>query len=230
MCKRLEDIRGRIEAAAARAGRDPSGITILAVSKKKPAEMVRHLHGCGQRSFGENYVQEAVAKIQELSDIRGGVSWHFIGHLQRNKAKLAVQYFDCIETVDSLRLAKTLNRHARELGRVMDCLVQVNIGEDPAKSGVAPGSLVELLTSIQKLSFLRVKGLMTIHPWSSTRDEARDWFRRLRRLRDRVSADSSLPGVSLHELSMGMSRDFEEAVEEGATIVRIGTALFGPRE
>ncbi len=230
MCKRLEDIRDRIQAAAARAGRDPSRVTILAVSKKKPAEMVRHLYGCGQRSFGENYVQEAVAKIQELSDIRAGAEWHFIGHLQRNKAKLAVQYFDCIETVDSMRLAKTLDRHAGELGRVMNCLIQVNIGEDPAKAGVAPGSLAELLASVQKLSFLRVKGLMTIHPWSSTRDEARDWFRRLRRLRDRVSAESSLTGVSLRELSMGMSRDFEEAVEEGATIVRIGTALFGPRE
>ncbi len=230
MCEQLKNIRARVDKAALRAGRDPGEIKILAVSKKKPAGMVRDLFNCGQSSFGENYVQEAVAKIQELSDIRGQIQWHFIGHLQRNKSRLAAEYFDLVETLDSFRLAKALDRQAQELGRMIDCLVQVNIGRDPAKSGVEPEELGDLLGEVSSLSSLRVRGLMTIHPWSASSQEARRWFRELRLLRDKTLSRGLPEGMRLDELSMGMSRDFEEAVEEGATIVRIGTALFGPRD
>ena len=230
MCEKLEEIRGRVRKAALRSSRDPDKVKILAVSKKKPPEMIRELFNCGQLSFGENYVQEAVAKIEELSDLRSKIHWHFIGHLQRNKAKLAARYFDCIETLDSLRLANALDSHAGKLGRRIDCLVQVNIGLDPAKSGVEPDRLRTLLEEVQDLPSIRIKGLMTIHPWSASAREARSWFRELRRLRDEVVSQGLPRGICLDELSMGMSRDFEEAVEEGATIVRIGTALFGPRD
>ncbi len=230
MCERLEEIRARVRKAALRSGRDPDKVKILAVSKKKPPEMIRELFNCGQLSFGENYVQEAVAKIEELSDFRSQIHWHFIGHLQRNKAKLAAQYFDCIETLDSLRLANALDRHAGKLGRRIDCLVQVNIGLDPAKSGVEPDRLRALLEEVRDLTSIRIKGLMTIHPWSASSREARNWFKELRCLRDEVVSQGLPQGICLDELSMGMSRDFEEAVEEGATIVRIGTALFGPRD
>jgi len=230
MCEKLEEIRARIRTSAQRVGRDPAHVKILAVSKKKPAEMVKDLFNCGQRAFGENYVQEAVAKIQDLSQLRKEISWHFIGHLQRNKAKIAAEYFDCIETVDTIRLARTLDRHARDLGKKLDCLIQVNIGRDPAKSGIAPEELADLLEQVKELPSLRLKGLMTIHPWSSSRQEAKKWFARLRQLRDKVISQGVVPKHMLEELSMGMSGDFEEAVEEGATIVRIGTALFGPRK
>ncbi len=230
MCEKLKEIREQVYEAAVKAGRDPSRVTIVAVSKKKPAEMVHKLYECGQLFFGENYVQEAISKIEELSAIRPRLIWHFIGHLQRNKAKLAAKYFDCIETVDSIKLAKALDKHASALGRGIDCLIQVNIGKDPAKAGVAPEELGKILSQMEDFQSLRVKGLMTMHPWSSTRDEARKWFRKLRQLRDGVVAQGLPSGICLDELSMGMSRDFVEAVQEGATIVRIGTALFGPRE
>ncbi len=231
MCSRLDDIKTRVQAAALRAGRDASEVNILAVSKKKPASMVRELFQCGQQWFGENYVQEAVVKIDELADIRHEIQWHFIGHLQRNKAKLAVQYFDCIETVDSLKLARAIDRHAGNLGKTIDCLCQVNIGMDQAKSGVAPSELPELLSGIRELQSIRARGLMTIHPWSSSKDDVRRWFRQMRELRDDMVSQALLPAEKgFCHISMGMSGDFEEAVEEGATIVRIGTALFGPRE
>ncbi len=229
MCERLERIRQRVAEAASRAGRDPGEVKILAVSKKKPAAMIKELFGCGQVAFGENYVQEAITKIQELSALRPEIQWHFIGHLQRNKAKLAARYFDCVETLDSIRLARALDRHAAELERSLDCLVQVNIGLDPAKSGVRPEDLHRFLEELRVCSSLRIRGLMTIHPWSASGQEARKWFRELKGLRDEISSLGLPEGISLGELSMGMSRDFQEAVEEGATIVRIGTALFGPR-
>ncbi len=229
MCTRLKEINERIEAAASRVGRDPSQVTLVAVSKKKSAKMVRSLYECGQSIFGENYIQEAVSKIKELEDIRAKTAWHFIGHLQTNKAKLAAQYFDCIETVDRIKLARSLNRHAQDLGKRLECLVQVNIGNDPSKSGVVPEELEELLLQLPEFSSLSVKGLMCIHPWSSSPQEARRWFRALRELRDDMVTRGLPKGMSLYELSMGMSQDFEVAVEEGATIIRIGTALFGPR-
>jgi len=227
MCVRFEQVKRRIVRAAERVGRRPSEIRLVAVSKTKPPEMVRDLYACGQNIFGENYVQEGVEKIKALSDIREGLSWHFIGHLQRNKAKAAVEYFDCIETIDSVRLAEAVDRQAEKMGKVMDVLIQVNIGRDRAKSGIEPDEARVFLEEIKGLSALNIRGLMTIHPWSLKSEDARMWFRALRELRDELLSTGI--GVDLPELSMGMSGDFEEAVEEGATIIRVGTALFGPR-
>ncbi len=212
--------------AAERSGRKSSDITIVAVSKKKPSSMIHSLYDCGQRVFGENYMQEAVNKIKELSDL-ADVKWHFIGHLQRNKAKHAAKWFDWVETVDSLKLAKALNKRAGELGRRLKVLVQINIAGEQTKHGVAPEDAQALLEEIGTLSRLEFKGLMTIHPFSADPEDARQWFKKMAQLRDDFSA--LYPALDFSELSMGMSNDFEVAIEEGATIVRIGTALFGPR-
>ncbi len=226
MCERLEKIREQIEEAATRSGRHASDITLVAVSKKKPPEMVRQLYDCGQWIFGENYIQEGVDKIKELAEL-DKIQWHFIGHLQRNKVKLAVRYFDWIETVDSLRLARAIDKRAKEIDRRVKVLVQVNIGEEKSKYGVMPQEAAELLEEVASLPNLEVKGLMTIHPFSSSRDEARAWFKGMAKLKRDLS--KRFPHIDLSELSMGMSHDFDIAIEEGATIVRVGTALFGPR-
>ncbi|NPA94000.1 MAG: YggS family pyridoxal phosphate-dependent enzyme [Thermodesulfobacteria bacterium] len=227
MCERLEQIRAHVEEACRRSGRNPDEITVVAVSKRKPASMIRELFNCGQRVFGENYVQEGVAKVEELADLHE-IKWHFIGHLQRNKAKLAVQHFDWIETVDSERLANALNKRAQELNKCVNVLVQVNIGQEESKYGVMKEDVPPLLEHVHGLSNLKLKGLMTIHPVSSSKEEARKWFRQMAALKRELEA--SYPEMDLSELSMGMSRDYDIAIEEGATIVRIGTALFGPRE
>ena len=227
MCERLEQIRAHVEEACRRSGRNPDEITVVAVSKRKPASMIRELFNCGQRVFGENYVQEGVAKVEELADL-DEIKWHFIGHLQRNKAKLAVQHFDWIETVDSERLANALNKRAQELNKCVNVLVQVNIGQEESKYGVMKEDVPPLLEHVHGLSNLKLKGLMTIHPVSSSKEEARKWFSQMAALKRELEA--SYPEMDLSELSMGMSRDYDIAIEEGATIVRIGTALFGPRE
>ena len=227
MCNRLEDIEKRVQDACRRSGRDPARVTVVAVSKKKPASMVRELYQCGQRVFGENYVQEGVEKVKALSDL-SEIKWHFIGHLQRNKAKLAVLNFDWIQTVDSVRLAKSLNRHAAEQGKILNVLVQVNIGREESKYGLMPETVPEFLDQVSSLSNICVRGLMTIHPFSASKEAARKWFRQMANLRSELAKTFSQ--LDLSELSMGMSNDFEVAIEEGATIVRIGTALFGPRD
>ncbi len=226
MCERLNYIKERVAVAAKRSGRDASDITIVAVSKKKPSFMIRALYDCGQRIFGENYIQEAISKIEQLSDIKD-IQWHFIGHLQRNKVKYAVRWFNWIETVDSFKLAKALDRKAKELDRRIKILVQVNIADEQSKYGMTPKEVPALLDELDSLSNLEFKGLMTIHPFSSTPEDARQWFKKMVQLRDDLS--NSYPHLDFSELSMGMSSDFEIAIEEGATIVRIGTALFGPR-
>jgi len=226
-CRQLEEIRARVEAAAVRSGRNPEEIRILAVSKKKPLSAILQAFGCGQRLFGENYIQEAVEKIEALGqDVRSETCWHFIGHLQRNKAKFAVNHFDCVETLDSIKLARELSKRALNAGRQIEVMIQVNIGKDPAKSGIMPEEAEEFLDRLEGLSGLSLTGLMTMPPFTTDMDETRGYFRALRRLRDRLDPHCR----RLRELSMGMSRDFEVAIEEGATIVRIGTALFGPRE
>ena len=227
MCEQLEEIKKRVSQACERAGRDPAAVTIVAVSKKKPAEMVRRLYDCGHRVFGENYVQEGIEKIEALSDLND-ITWHFIGHLQRNKAKLAVSKFQWVQTVDSVRLAKALNRHAAEQGKILNVLVQVNIGKEESKYGLVPEDVPEFLKAVFSLSHIRIRGLMTIHPFSVSKEESRTWFRQMAELRDHLSM--AFPQIDLSELSMGMSNDFDVAIEEGATIVRIGTALFGPRD
>ena len=225
----LEELKSRIAEAAQRSGRRPEDVRLLAVTKTVPIERIREAISSGQRLFGENYVQEAAKKLESLGNLYHDTTWHFIGHLQRNKAKLAVQLFDCIETVDNLKLACVLDRHAKAAGKRLSVYVQVNVVRDPRKSGLSPEELPVFLTEAAELSGIDICGLMTMPPWEPVPESSRPWFRALRDLRDRMNAGlGHSPG--LRELSMGMSQDFEVAIEEGATVVRIGTALFGRRE
>jgi pyridoxal phosphate enzyme (YggS family) len=225
----LEELKSRIAEAAQRSGRRPEDVRLLAVTKTVPIERIREAISSGQRLFGENYVQEAAKKLESLGNLYHDTTWHFIGHLQRNKAKLAVQLFDCIETVDNLKLARVLDRHAKAAGKRLSVYVQVNVVRDPRKSGLSPEELPVFLTEAAELSGIDICGLMTMPPWEPVPESSRPWFRAFRDLRDRMNAGlGHSPG--LRELSMGMSQDFEVAIEEGATVVRIGTALFGRRE
>jgi len=227
----LERIRYEISCAASRAGKGPDDITLVAVSKRKPPSVVREALLCGQEVFGENYVQEAAEKIDAVAGHRDRMSWHFIGHLQRNKAKRAVELFDFIETVDGLKLLRTINRHAVASGKVMPVLLQVNIAGESSKSGMAPEDLDAFVETMlaEDLSGVDVQGLMVLPPWSPDPEDSRQWFARARRLMQGLSARFS-HDLNLRHLSMGMSGDFQVAIEEGATMVRIGTALFGERE
>ncbi len=226
IAERLGAVRARIAAAAARAGRRAEDVTLVAVSKTKPLEMVEACVQAGHQVFGENYIQEAVRKIEQVRGRWPGLRWHFIGRLQRNKARKAVEYFNLIETLDSHVLAATLNRLGEETGRKVRALVQVNMGVERQKAGVAPEGLADLIRRVRDLEYLEVQGLMAIPPKVEGPHEARGWFRELRRLRDMVEEQE---GVELPHLSMGMSNDFEIAIEEGATMVRVGTLIFGLR-
>jgi hypothetical protein len=197
-------------------------VTLVAVSKTMPAAAIREAVSAGVKILGENRVQEAREKIEALP---GAAEWHLIGHLQTNKAKLAVGLFDCIHSLDSVRLAQELGRHAEEAGRRLRCLVEVNLGEEAQKSGVDVAEVRPLLEAARRLPQLSVQGLMTIPPFLPDPESVRPFFRRLRDLRDRLESE----GWTLPDLSMGMSHDFEVAIEEGATLVRIGTAIFGSR-
>ncbi|HML78619.1 YggS family pyridoxal phosphate-dependent enzyme [Geobacter sulfurreducens] len=221
----LTHILAKIVAAARRAGRDPAAVRLVAVSKTIPAEAVEEAARAGQRLFGENYVQEFTAKARE---VREPVEWHFIGHLQSNKVKYLAGLVTCIHSVDRLSLAEEINRQWAKLDAVCDILVQVNIAGEETKSGTSAAELTDLVAAMATLPHVRVRGLMTMPPFFDDPEEARPYFRELRRLADAVAAES-IPGISMTELSMGMSGDFEAAVEEGATLVRIGTALFGER-
>jgi pyridoxal phosphate enzyme (YggS family) len=220
---RADAVRARIREGCARAGRDPAGVELLAVTKSHPAGAVEFAARYGLRAVGENRVQEAVDKRALTS---AAVSWELIGHLQSNKARLAAQNFERIQSVDSGKLLGILDRVAGELGRTLPVLLQVNAGHDPAKSGVEPEGAPALLDAALRLRNIRVDGLMTIAPLSEDPDVARRTFAGLREIRDRLSASSGAP---LRELSMGMSADIEAAIAEGSTLVRVGSALFGPR-
>jgi pyridoxal phosphate enzyme (YggS family) len=225
----LQKLKSRIAEAAQRSGRRPEDVRLLAVTKTVSMDRIREAISSGQRLFGENYVQEAAKKLESLGGLYHEATWHFIGHLQRNKAKLAVQLFDCIETVDNLKLARALDRHAKAAGKRLSVYIQVNVAQDPKKSGLSPEELPIFLTEAAELSGIEICGLMTMPPWEPEPESLRPWFRALRVLRDEMNAGlGPIPG--LKELSMGMSQDFETAIEEGATVVRIGTALFGRRE
>ncbi len=228
LSERVAEIRRRIEAAAKRAGRDPSDITLLAVTKTHGAQTIRQAIKAGLFLFGENYIQEARDKILALRDEETSARWHFIGHLQRNKAKIATELFDCIETLDSIRLADALDRHARDAGKTMPVFCQVNLAHEGQKAGVSSTALKDLIQRIMDLPNLRLDGLMMLPPYNPDPEKTREWFKGLRELRDNLEAELGLKGC-LKELSMGMSHDYEVAIEEGATIVRVGTALFGPR-
>jgi pyridoxal phosphate enzyme (YggS family) len=219
----LEAVKKRLADAALRAGRDPAAVRLVAVSKKVGPDRIREAAAAGHRLYGENYVQEAKAKIAALGP---GLTWHLIGHLQTNKAKDAVDLFDLIHTVDRLKLAQALDQAAARAGKIQEVLIQVNLAGEASKSGAAPEEAPDLLREAVRLPHLKVAGLMTMPPWFDDPEEARPYFRALRELRDRLGGLANLP---LPELSMGMSGDFEAAVAEGATLVRVGTAIFGDR-
>lgn len=220
----LVSIMERISKAARKAGRQPNEVQLITVTKTVDAKRVKEAVAAGARVFGENYVQEAQEKIPKVKDT--ATKWHFIGHLQKNKAKYAVELFDMIHTVDSLELAAELNKKAK---KPLDVLIEVNIAREKTKAGVDAEGAVKLARSFPNLTNLRLKGLMTIPPFTETPEGSRPYFVTLRRLAERINKER-IPGVSLKELSMGMSSDFEVAIEEGATMVRIGTAIFGERE
>lgn len=222
----LQSVRSRIDAAARRAGRDPSDIRLIAVSKMFSAHHVRAAWSAGQRDFGENKVQEALQKIQETADIE--IRWHLIGHLQSNKAKKAAGSFALIHSVDSVELLRKLDSAAGETGATPELLVQVDLAGEDTKFGAAADVARRIVDATQTLRAARMSGLMLIPPWNADQEQTRPWFVRLRELRDAWAAEG-VPAVSLGHLSMGMSHDFEAAIEEGATMVRVGTAIFGTR-
>jgi pyridoxal phosphate enzyme (YggS family) len=218
-------VRGRIAAAAARAGRRADAVTLVAVTKGYPLERSREAVAAGLLDLGESRVQEALAKQEAWAD--APVRWHLIGHLQRNKAKLAVGRFALIHSLDSVRLADALEAAAAAAGVVQEVLVEVNVAREPQKSGAPPEDAAGLVAHAARLPHLRLRGLMTMAPYDAPLDVQHQVFGALRELRDRLSRDPRL--ATLDQLSMGMSGDFEAAVEEGATMVRLGTILFGER-
>jgi pyridoxal phosphate enzyme (YggS family) len=222
----LAAIRARMAAAATRAGRAPESVTLVAVSKYVSVERIAEAMAAGQELFGENYLQEAEEKIARLPS---SLKWHCIGHLQSNKAKAAATLFHMVETVDRIKLARALDRHAAEAGLVLPVLIQVNVGREPQKAGVLPEEAAALLGEMRELAHLEVRGLMTMPPFFDQPEAARPYFRALRELAQALASKGVLGGHGAIELSMGMSGDFEVAIEEGATLVRVGTALFGAR-
>jgi pyridoxal phosphate enzyme (YggS family) len=226
IAQRVAAVRQRIVRAAERASRPPGDVTLVAVSKTFPAEVVREAFAAGVRHFGENRVQEAADKIAALDDLRSpGLRWHLVGHLQSNKARKAVSLFDVVHSVDSAALAERLARTAAESGRTLPVLVQVDLAGEESKSGVPEAELPDTLERMKSLEGLRVTGLMVLPPYLEA-EETRPYFRRLRALRGEMAERRLLDG---RDLSMGMSHDFEVAVEEGATLVRVGSAIFGAR-
>jgi pyridoxal phosphate enzyme (YggS family) len=223
LAENLGQLKTRIATACQRAGRDPASVTLMAVTKTHPPETVQAAADLGVVFFGENKVQEAKAKIPQCP---GKLRWHFIGHLQSNKARDAVELFEMIQSVDSLALAQELNKRCEQAGKRMPILLEVNLAGEASKFGYAPSRLLAELAELNALPRLEVHGLMTVPPWKPIAEQTRPFFREARELKQRC--EDAL-GAPLPQLSMGMSGDFEVAIEEGATLVRIGTALFGER-
>ena len=223
---RLTEVRARIDRAARSAGRDPASVTLVAVSKTFPIAAVRQAYEAGQRDFGENRVQEALQKIRATPDL--DIRWHLLGHLQTNKARKAAPAFAMIQSVDSVELLQKLDTAAAEAGHTPDLLIQVDLAGEATKFGVPPADVPRLFDAAAVCGAARVVGLMTLPPLPEISEDARPWFRQLRDLRDGWLA-SGVPAAMLRQLSMGMSGDFEVAVAEGATLVRVGTAIFGER-
>ena len=232
----LTAVRERIAEAAAASGRTPESVRLIAVSKTFPAESVRAAIAAGQRDFGENKVQEAIPKIEAIEaamradgrDADSQIRWHLIGHLQSNKARKAARPFDVIHSIDSVDLLQKIDAAAREARRTPELLVQVDLAGEATKFGAAPEALQPIFGAAASLTHARIVGLMVLPPWSEDPEVARPFFRRLRELRDELGG-RGVPAASLRELSMGMSHDFEVAIAEGATMVRVGTAIFGKR-
>ena len=233
IAENIAAIRQRIDAAASRVRRDPSEIALMAVCKTKPAEEIRAAYEAGQRLFGENRVQEFHEKSGALTDLLSGddaAEFHLIGHLQSNKTNRAAEIFHAVDSVDSLAVLERLHTAALRLNKHLPILIEINIGGEDQKAGLAPDSdeLEQILQAAPRLLAIGISGLMTVPPFTDDPEGARPYFRRLRELRDHIAA-RNLPGVSMEELSMGMSHDFEVAIEEGSTCVRVGTAIFGAR-
>jgi len=226
IARNLDSVRRRMAAAAHRVSRSPESVTLVAVSKTFPPELIQAACEAGQRAFGENRVQEALPKIDRLLSL--GLDWHLIGHLQSNKARKAVAAFAWIESIDSVDLLKKVDAAADELGVRRSVLVQVDLAHEATKHGADVAALKTLLTAAAEARALDLRGLMMVPPIPDTPEDSRSWFRELRNLRDRLVADG-FPEAHLHNLSMGMSHDFEVAIEEGATMVRVGSAIFGTR-
>lgn len=224
--QRLETLRDRIRRAAAASGRSRTEIRLVAVSKTVAADAILEAAAAGVTDIGENYIQEAREKHAALASTP--LRWHFIGHLQTNKAKYAVRMFDLIHTVDSYRLALELDRCARKINKVQPVLIQVNVAGEVTKSGVPPDETLPLVREMAALEHVAVQGLMTMPPYFNAPERVRPFFAELRRLRDRIQKEN-IATVAMAELSMGMTGDFEVAIQEGATLVRIGTAVFGER-
>jgi pyridoxal phosphate enzyme (YggS family) len=222
----LQAVRSRIDDAARRAGRDPASVRLIAVSKTFGVEHVRAAAAAGQRDFGENKVQEALQKIADSADM--GLRWHLIGHLQSNKARKAVGPFACVHSIDSIELLTRLDTAAAEQGAAPQVLIQVDLAGESTKFGAGPSEARRILDLALGARALQPAGLMLMPPWNEDQEQTRPWFVRLRELRDRWLAEG-VPAVALAQLSMGMSHDFEAAIEEGATMVRVGTAIFGKR-
>ncbi len=221
----IRTIRDRITSAANRAGRDPASIRLIAVTKTVDVDRIEEAVKAGALILGENRVQEAKEKIEKLGRI---ATWHLIGHLQTNKAKYAVKLFDMIHSVDNIELAKEIDKQAAKINKAQDVLIEVSIAGEAAKAGVPIGNAPGLVREAAKLKHISIKGLMTIPPFLDDPGQVRPYFKKLRELSESIVKEN-IPGVSMNELSMGMSSDFEVAIEEGATMVRVGTAIFGVR-
>ena len=218
-------ITDRIASAAKRAGRDPSSVRLIVVTKTVDVESIRQAVAAGASVLGENRVQEAREKIEKLGN---SLRWHLIGHLQTNKAKYAVKLFELIHSVDNLELAKELDRQAAKTGKVQNVLIEVNIAGESAKAGIAIQEVTALVRNAAKLKNISIKGLMTMPPYSEDPEDSRPYFRKLQEMAETIKKEN-IPAVTMNELSMGMSGDYEVAIEEGATMVRVGTAIFGNR-
>jgi PLP dependent protein len=229
IAENISHVHESIAAAARRARRNPHEIALLAVSKTFPVGHILQAYAAGIRIFGENRVQEFATKAEAVRELRDA-QWHMIGHLQTNKAAKAVELFSAVDSVDSWKLAEKLNLAAQKIGKKLAVLIEVNVGGEEAKSGIAPDKpeLEQILQSAPEFDHLAIHGLMTIPPFTEDPQQARPYFRKLRELRDKI-ASRKLPGISMGTLSMGMSHDFEVAIEEGSTCVRVGTAIFGER-
>ena len=222
----LKDVEARVVAACERAGRKREDVTLIAVSKTKPVEMIREIMECGVVDFGENKVQEMCSKMEVITE---PLHWHLIGHLQRNKVKYIVDKAYLIHSVDSVRLAQEIQKEAQKHNVTCNVLVEINIGGEETKSGVPKEEAMELVKEIASLSNVKVKGLMTIAPPVEHPEDARGYFKEIKAVFEEIKA-ASIPNVEMKELSMGMTGDFEVAIEEGATMVRVGTAIFGARK
>jgi PLP dependent protein len=222
----VKKVQERMAAACLRVGRRPEDVKLLAISKTFPAERIREAYEAGLREFGENRVQEAASKRPALADL--DITWHLVGHLQTNKVKTAREIFDWVHSVDSFRLAQKLHQAVSGTGDRLRVLIEVNLGGEESKSGVRPAEVLSIAEEMSHLESLDLRGLMTIPPFLENPAAVRPYFRQLRELAQQV-AERKIPGVAMSELSMGMTHDFEVAIEEGATIVRVGTGVFGAR-